>query len=154
MTPNGKTPPRSPAARELEAMWESILAAGWNSLAVVPTDHGTPIELVTNALEAVAARQPKGAFRLIDAQGATVSHGTHLTSEFESAVREGVRVVVIVDSLMRSLAGIPLLRQAEVVLLVVRVGSSDPEGLTSTLGIVGPDRIIGSVAVPYEEQPS
>ena len=56
----------------------------------------------------------------------------------------------VVDSLMQSLAGVPLLRHAEVVLLVVRVSSSDPEGLRSTIDIVGPERIVGSVAVPSD----
>ncbi len=129
-------------------MWESILAASWGSLAVVPTDHETSVALVTSAFGVLAARHPEGTLRLIDAQGATVSHGELLTDELARAVKGGARVVVVVDSLMRSLAGIPLLRRAEVVLLVVRVGSSEPEGLRSTIGIVGTDRIMGSVAIP------
>lgn len=131
-------------------MWESLLASSWASLAVLPTDAGTSVTLVTEALGVVAARHPKGSLRLVDAQGATVAQGEELTREVASAVAGGARVVVVIDSVMWSLAGVPLLRASDYVLLVVRVGAADPEGLTSTIGIVGHDRIMGSVAVPSD----
>jgi len=150
MVTQGSTRPGTPATRELDEMWESLLAASWNSLAVVPADHGTPVGLVTASLGAVAVRHSRGDFRLIDAQGATVQGGDLLSQDLAAAVKEGTRVIVVVDSLMRSLAGVPLVQQAEVVLLVVRISPSDPEGLRSTIGIVGPERIMGSVAVPSD----
>lgn len=149
MTTEGTTPQGTPV-RELEEMWESLLATGWASLAVVPADHDTPIDLVTRSFQTVAARHPGGAIRLIDAQGATMPEGEKLAGDLAFAVKEGTRVVLVVDSLMRSLAGVPLVRHAEVVLLVVRISPSDPEGLRSTIGIVGPERIMGSVAVPSD----
>lgn len=65
-----------------------------------------------------------------------------------AAVEKGSRVVVVVDSVMRSLSGIPIIRASQEVLLVVRVGHGDPDGLNSTIGIVGADRIMGTVAIP------
>lgn len=131
-------------------MWESLLTSPWTALAIVPADHDTPVGLVTRALSAVASRQPKGALRLIDAQGATVPAGELLARELEVTRKEGSRVAVVIDSVMRSLSGIPLVRQADAVVLVVRVGSFDPNGLASTIGILGQDRILGSIAVPPE----
>lgn len=137
--------------RELEDMWESILGSPWSSLAVLPTDHGTPVDLVASAFDAVARRHSANAPRIIDAQGATVPQGENLSRELESNVMAGERAVVIVDSVMRSLAGIPLLRSVDAILLVVRVGVSDLDAIASTLAIVGGDRVIGSVAVPSDE---
>jgi len=138
------------ASRDLEAMWESLLATSWTSLAVLPTEHSTPLTMVTDSFRAVASRLPRLSLRLIDAQGLTVPEGERLAGELTAAVDEGKRVVVVVDSVMWSLAGVPLLRKVEVVLVVVQVGSAHPDGLTSTIGIVGADRIVGSIAVPSE----
>ena len=129
-------------------MWESLLHAGWRSLVVVPADHGTPVEVVTNALHAVSRRPGGEALKVVDASSATVAQGEGLAMQLKTLVDGGARVVAIVDSVMLSLAGIPLIRSAEEVLLVVRVGDGDPDGMTSTIGIVGPERIIGTVAVP------
>jgi hypothetical protein len=134
-------------SRELQNLWEALLGAEWMSLAVVPTDHGTSAAPVTAALAALGERHLLPGLRIMDARGATVMEGERLNRDLGVAVAEGERVVIVVDSVMRSLAGIPLLRSAEVVLLVVRVGTSDGEGFASTIGIVGADRIVGSVAV-------
>ena len=103
---------------------------------------------MTEAFEVVAGRKGSGALRLMDASSATVPDGEKLARAMASSVEQGARVVAVVDSVMISLAGIPLIRAAQEILLVARVGEGDPEGLTSTIGIVGSDRIIGTVAVP------
>ena len=63
-------------------------------------------------------------------------------------VSGGSRAVAAVDSLMKSLGGVPLVRDAEAVLLVVRLGSSNFEYVQSTIDVVGRERIIGAVTLP------
>jgi len=148
MSKEQRTSSRSGATRALEDMWESLLLSGWSSLAVVPADHGTSVELVTQALEVVTGRNAPRGFQLIDATSASVPDGEKIAREVMAAVEKGSRVVVVVDSVMRSLSGIPIIRASQEVLLVVRVGHGDPDGLNSTIGIVGADRIMGTVAIP------
>lgn len=148
MTTKDASQPQDATARDLEDMWRALLSGSWSSLAVVPADHGTNVGLVTGSFQAVSARHGGRLLHLIDAQGASMPQGEALTRTLVAAVKSGARVVVVVDSLMQSLSGVPLLRQSEVVLLVVRVTPSDPDGLRSTIDIVGRERILGSVAVP------
>jgi len=63
-------------------------------------------------------------------------------------VGRGARAVVAVDSLMQSLGGTPLVRDADAVLLVVRLGVSNFDSVQSTIDIVGRERILGAVALP------
>ncbi len=145
----GRSQPLSSAAdRELQQMWRSLLRGGWSSIAVVPTDPGTSARPVTAALAEVASREDVGPLRIIDAQGATVASGERLAQDLAAAVVSGTRAVAAVDSLMRSLGGVPLVRDAEAALLVVRLGASDFDSVQSTLEIVGRGRILGTVALP------
>jgi hypothetical protein len=58
------------------------------------------------------------------------------------------RVVAFIDPITQSLAGVPLVRAADSVLLVIQIDSTDVESLSSTLSIVGAGRVVGAVAVP------
>ncbi len=136
------------AATELQRMWRSLLRGGWSSLAVVPTDPGTSARPVTAALAEIAKRDDVGALRIIDAHGATVANGERLAQEFTAAVASGTRAVAAVDSLIQNLGGVPLVRDAEAALLVVRLGISDFDSVQSTIEIVGHRRILGTVALP------
>ena len=58
------------------------------------------------------------------------------------------RAVVLVDSLIQSLAGVHLVQGVDAVVLAVHVGDMDLEALTSSVAIIGPDRILGSFTAP------
>lgn len=129
-------------------MWLSLMAGGWSSLVVVPTDPGFSARVVTGVLVEVAASNDLGPFHIIDALGASPATGEQLAQELAAVVASGSRAVAAVDSLMQSLGGVPLVRDAEAVLLVVRLGSSNFEYVQSTIDIVGRERILGAVTLP------
>lgn len=141
------TPPGA-ALRELQQMWLSLMRGSWSSIVVVPTDPDTSVSAVTGALVDVAQIHQLDPFQIIDAAGAAVGHGERLAQEMASVVGSGTRAVVAVDSLMQSLAGVPLVRDAEAALLVVRLGVSNFDYVQSTIDIVGRERILGAVALP------
>ena len=74
--------------------------------------------------------------------------GDRLAGQVTERNASGRRVIAFIDPITQSLAGVPLVRAADAVLLVVQVESPDVESLSSTLSIVGIDRVVGSVAVP------
>lgn len=136
------------ALQELQEMWLSLMRGNWSSLVVVPTDPDISARAVTGVLVDVAASHEVGRFELIDAVGASVPAGERLAQDLASVVASGSRAVAAVDSLIRSLAGIPLVRDAEAALLVVRLDQSSYDNVQSTIEIVGRERILGAVTLP------
>ena len=74
--------------------------------------------------------------------------GERLAKKIVESARSERRVVAFIDPITQSLAGVPLVRAADSVLLVVQIDSPDVESLSSTLSIVGADRVVGAVTVP------
>lgn len=149
MSPAGTTAPPGSALGDLRQMWLSLVRGSWSSLVVVPTDPEISARVVTGALAEVAAHHDVGPLRIIDALGASPATGDQLAQQMSSAVAGGARAVVAVDSLIRSLGGVSLVRDAEAALLVVRLGTANFEHVQSTIDIVGRERILGAVTVPY-----
>ncbi len=134
----------TPRLRDLSQMWAALLHADWNSLAVVPTDHEIDVgDVVSTLRDAIKSASPQVA--VIDGRGSDVSEGKKLAGSVSTVVGSGSRVVVITDSLLRSLASIHLVQAVSSVLLVIRLGEMDMEALTSTVATVGAERIVGSV---------
>jgi hypothetical protein len=145
--PSDVSAPDRPADVDLLAMWSALLASEWDSLAVIPADPDVALGPLVDALVASShgARRPA---TLVDARGVDALEGKRLASEIPTGVGAGERPVVVMDSLMRSLTGVHFLPCVRSVLLVVQVGATDPESLSSTVSLVGVERIIGSVAAP------
>ena len=140
--------PPGAAHREMQQMWLSLMHGSWSSIVVVPTDPGLSAKVVIGALLDAARQDDVGRFDVIDAEGASAAHGERLAQELASVVGRGARAIAAVDSLMQSLGGTPLVRDADAVLLVVRLGVSNFDSVQSTIDIVGRERILGAVALP------
>jgi len=135
-------------------MWLSLMREKWSSIAVVPTGDLADARTVANALSAVTELQESGPVRIIDAGGATVAEGARLSQELAAVVAGGARAVVAVDSLLENLGGVPLVRDTEAALLVIRLGSAHFDAVRSTVAIIGRERVLGSVVLHPERAPS
>ena len=129
-------------------MWRGLLATTWQCLVVIPCGPRTPTAELMDALHAQLSHVGDKDTGVVDARGASIEQGSRLVEEAVGTKRAGSRAIAFIDPITLSLAGVPLVRVADAVLLVVQVDSSDEESFTSTLSIVGPDRVVGSVAVP------
>jgi hypothetical protein len=147
MTTRKTRHPEPDAALDISEMWRGLLATGWHSLAVVPTDKTVSCQVVADALASVASSS-EGTVHRIDARGADIAAARQRVGEVQSLRDSEQKTVVFVDSLMESLSGVHLVREVDAVLLVVRVGSIDVESLTSSVSMIGPDKIVGSVTGP------
>jgi hypothetical protein len=143
-------PPVAP--NELQEMWVSLMRGSWSSIAVVPTDPGTSVKPVIDALVEAARQHDLGKFTIIDATGASVADRMRLADDLANVVAAGTRAIVAVDSLMTSLGGAHLVKDADVVLLVVHMSSSSFHSVQSTIEMIGHGRIVGSVGLPPAEQ--
>jgi hypothetical protein len=136
---------------DLEAMWSALLAADWTTLAVVPTDQGASVqEVVDTLLTTSADRDPP--VHCFDARGVDVEEAKRLAGRVETSRAKRGRAVVIVDPLIRSLAGVHLVRDADGILLVVTVRATELDSLTSTVSMLGSSRILGSVTAPLTDR--
>jgi len=139
--------------RDLQEMWKALLALDWDSLAVIPTDNGVSVQQVVDALTATSGAS-KPPVRCMDARGVDVAEAKRLARDLATSLSGGSRVVVVVDPLIHSLSGVHLVHGVNAVLLVVWVGAMDLDSLTSTVAIVGGERILGSVTAPVGPWPA
>lgn len=137
-----------PGFHDLVDMWVALLEGGWDSLAVVPSDHEVSVDTVVDALREALRRAGSERIQVIDARDADVAAARRLASDLSSALSRGDRAVVVVDSVMRSLSGMHLIQAVNALLLVIRLGAMDVDALSSTVTLVGPERILGAVAAP------
>lgn len=125
-------------------MWRSLLDASWNSLAVVPTHDSVAMDGVLASLRGLGDSAAPVEIR--DGRGLEIDGGKALAEEIGTLTRSGARVVAVVDSLLRSLAGVHVVQASDAVLLVMRIGDLDLEGLPGALDLIGPARILGAVS--------
>ena len=136
---------------DLEEMWRGLLSSAWRSISIVPSDPGASVREVLAAL--TAASSASGIrVQLLDVRG-VAPEGSREASAQLAAASPARRVVLLADPAARNPAGAELIRASDGILLVVRVGTLDLESLTSALGPLGADRILGSVAAPSVLEP-
>jgi len=133
--------------RELRLMWVSLMRGTWNSIAIVPVFPGHSCRPVAAALSDLTRFHDVAPFLVLDAEGAEAGEGERLAQELRVSVQKGLRVVVVVESVLQSLAAIRLALAVDAVLLVVRLGQSDFASTQSTVEIVGRDRVLGCVTI-------
>jgi len=143
-------PDRPEGFLDLQEMWTALLDGGWDSLALVPTDRSVSAQVAVDALHCAVERAGEAGLALgvIDARGVDVSEGTRRVTDLRAMLSQGKRAVVVVDSLIHSLSGVHLVSNVDAVVLVVHVGAIDFESLTSTVAMIGADRILGTVTAP------
>jgi hypothetical protein len=132
---------------DVERLWRALLITTWRGLVVIPASSSTSVESVLGSLRAVLKPGAAAEVEIVDGRGASMGDGERLSKMATGGSSDGRRFVAFIDPITQSLAGVPLVRASDAVLLVVQVNSQDVESLSSTLSIVGIDRVIGSVAV-------
>jgi hypothetical protein len=132
---------------DIERLWRALLLTSWRGLVVIPANSSTSLESVLCSLRAVLQPGAAAEVEIVDGRGASMGDGDRLARMVTGGSSEGRRFVAFIDPITQSLAGVPLVRASDSVLLVVQVDSPDVESLASTLSIVGIDRVVGSVAV-------
>jgi hypothetical protein len=134
----------SKALLDLREMWSALLDLGWTSIALVPTEASVSVQGSVDALHA-SLRGVEDPPLIIDARGAGVPEGKKCLGELQAALSSGSRAVVLVDSLIQSPVGVHLVQGVDSVVLA---GEMDLEALTSSVAIIGTDRILGSFTAP------
>jgi hypothetical protein len=129
-------------------LWSALLTTGWRCLVVIPVGPSTGVDSVLGALRSVLPPDASPPLEILDGRGASMGEGNRLAGQVVEGASAGRRIVAFIDPIIESLSGVPLVRAADSVLLVVHVDSPDVESLSSTLSIVGAERVVGSVAVP------
>ena len=140
---------RSPQGHssDLERLWRALMTTSWQCLVVIPAGPSTSVDSVLDALQLVLAPDGSDTTEILDGRSASMGDGDLLARQVVDGGSTGRRVVAFIDPITQSLAGVPLVRAADSVLLIVQIDSSDVESLSSTLSIVGADRVVGAVAV-------
>lgn len=140
-------------AHELQQLWFATQTRPWNSLAVVPVSRGVPALEVAQALHEVGSRASTVPLRLLDGRTVTLSTSAGLIVNLTALQQGGPgrqpnRVVVVLQSVLEELAGIPVALAVDAVLLCVELEKTLLEDARRTLDLVGgPEKVIGCIDV-------
>ena len=136
-----------PVPVELRRLWFAALRREWSSLVVVPAHPGGSALQVAEALVQIGGIHGSRPVRLLDARTLVLKEAAKLVVEMSSWAAAGEVVIVVVDSVVWSETGIPLLLAADAALLCVTLGESDFDSAKRTIELVGRERFLGSVVL-------
>ena len=139
--------PMEVPAGEYQQLWFALQRRPWKSLAVVPVGAGGSARDVVSALCAVGQVQAHSPLLFFDARGVDLWRVSSLLEEMAVESRQADRILLVLDPLLENLAGVPIARAADAVLLCVDLGHSDFASARRTIELVGAERVLGSVAI-------
>ncbi|MBI5548424.1 MAG: hypothetical protein HY901_31465 [Deltaproteobacteria bacterium] len=138
-------PARVPAAA-FQRLWYACQARPWRSLALVALQSGDAGLAVARGLEEVAAAASRPVL-VIEALGAQAGDQAALQARARLNGQGEERVLIALSSFEQAPGGIPLARDADLVLFCVRLGEARIEEIERAIELVGRERIGGCVVV-------
>ena len=118
----------------------------WTSLALVPVDDNVPVNYLAEILCALGRQHAEREVHLVDARGTRLA-GVELVVNRITLLGETARVISVVDPLSQNPASLHIVRSMSAILLIARVGQSRLATAKETAVAIGPERIIGTVAL-------
>jgi hypothetical protein len=147
---NSDSEPRSRGglpSSELQQLWFSLIRREWQSLVVVPADGGLSAMSVGRALAEIGGVHRNSPVKLLSGEGMDLTATSRMILEMTDYVAHGGMVIVVVDSVVKNQAGIPVALAADAALLCVSLGESTMSAAERTLELLGRDRFLGSVTL-------
>lgn len=133
--------------RALQQLWFATLRTEWRSLVIVPAHADGSAAPVAKALAAVGAVHLGSAVEVVDAGHVSLEGASAVAQQMRAKVAAGARAIVPVDSLVTSLAGLPIALAADAVLVAVALGVGDLRSARKTLELLGEGKVLGAVAI-------
>jgi hypothetical protein len=142
-----------PDAAVWQSLWFAVRGKPWSSLAVLPAGPRESALAVANGLYDVGALVTGGPMRLLDARAVSLTSSASFIVNMSSLVsgpgerRTGgeQRAIVLLNSVIEQLAGIPVVLAADAVLLTVTLGKTSIDCARRTLELLGAERVLGCV---------
>lgn len=130
------------AATPAQLVWLRVLRAEWTTLAVLPTAPGLSAREVATALADTAR-----AHRLNPVRTLAVPAAPGAPLDLASARGGDVRTAIAVEHPALRPAAMPAILDADAVLLLVRLGTSELRAVRELVELVGRERVAGCVLV-------
>ena len=132
---------------EIQQLWLALLKRPWTSLVLASANADGSSWEVAEALAEVGQMHRGRPIKLMDAEGAALTEAAALVTEMTSHAAGGKPVLVAVGSLVENLAGVPLARAADAVLMCVTLGEAHFASAKRTVELIGAEKIVGCVAL-------
>jgi hypothetical protein len=134
-----------PEVGPLQRICLAVLRAEWTTVALVAADPSAPVRPLADALADVSRAYGLRPLRILDGAGASPAHVALLQHELSAARAGDGRVAIAIDDLRKTPGGVPLVVQADAVVLVVRLGVTALRDVEETAELVGRERVLGCV---------
>ena len=132
--------PPSPAVQQL---WFAAQQRPWSTLAIVAAHRRDGAFALAEALVSVGRLTDSGEVDLLNGQGGGLGDVAQQLAAMTAARARGAQMVVVTDPVVISPVALPLLRDADAVVLVLTLGRSQLSAAERTLDLIGRDRVIG-----------
>src|SRR5512133_2823888 len=144
---NGATRERVPSAAEaseaafpdvgpLQRTCLAVLRRDWTTVALVAADPSAPVRPLADALADVSRAYRLRPLRIVHAADPSPGQVALLQDELAAARDHHGRVAIALEDLRKSPGGLPLLVQADAVVLVVRLGATALADVEETVELV------------------
>lgn len=142
-------------AGELLQLWLTLAPQRWSALLLLPAPGVESALPIANGLVQVSRRAGlETRCSLVDGTRISLERAAGVATSITARVAQGDRVVVPVDGLEESAAGMTLASRCDAALLCVALGKSDLRSARRTLERCGRARFLGTaVIVPRKATP-
>jgi hypothetical protein len=138
---------------DFHRVWAELVRRGCGSVALAPVPPFRSARAVAAGLAALARAHAAAAdhgdgVRFVDAEGASLSEAVAAAEELRaSRAAPPAMTVALVDPIGLGTGALPVALAADGVILVVGLGATARAGMAMALASVGPERVLGVVAV-------
>lgn len=135
-------------------MWLSLQGATWRSLAVLSADPSISSLDVVHGLAAVAWFQCGTSIVVADLRSAMLNVVSSVQEELRLRVQQGEQVLIALGTIDDNPATLPIVREADKVLLCVELGRTKSSQVRDAVQRVGKQRFLGTVLVQSPHAPA
>jgi hypothetical protein len=136
-----------PPDNDWQRIWFSTRQENWQSLALIPSDHGVDVLRVAEALVAIGRQHGERKVNLLNATNLHLENVQDRIESMTGMTRRGEWVIVAVDPVVENPSAAAIVRAASAALLVVRLGESFLASSRAAIDTIGRERFLGSVVL-------
>jgi len=126
--------------------WLELEAMAWRSLALIPTDEGSSIDVV-HGLATVAWQQRGHSVVVADIRTISLPALSAVRDELRHRIASGERVLIASRSLRENPVAATIAREADGVVLCIAMGKTRSKTVTRAIEEIGKNRIIGTISL-------
>jgi hypothetical protein len=129
----------------LQKLWLATQKRGWRSLAILSAGRGVETIHVAEILAELVWRYRGQPSSVCDLRDLSMRLVEYQVREVQAQTDAGARVLIALRSIFENPTAAPIARQADAIILCIRLAKTELKAAEQTLAEVGREHVIGSI---------